>query len=64
MARKYVDCREMPSQANCTIAIAAEKEDELLEAAVMHAVTVHQERDTPELRKEIKAHFKQGSPPP
>ena len=37
MGRKYVDCREMPSESNCTVAIAADSEDELLEAAVQHA---------------------------
>jgi hypothetical protein len=33
MTRKYIDCREFPSEANCTVAIAADSEAELLEAA-------------------------------
>lgn len=38
MARKYIDCREFPSEMNCTLAISADSEEELLEAAVQHAV--------------------------
>lgn len=63
MARKYVDCREFPSEANCTVAIAADSEDELLEAAVQHAVAVHGHQDTPEFRQQLRASFKEGTPP-
>lgn len=55
MARKYIDCREFPSETNCTVAISADSEAELLEAAVQHAVTVHKHQDTPELRDQIKS---------
>ena len=34
MDRRYVDCREIPSDTRCTIAIAADSDEELLEAAV------------------------------
>lgn len=54
MARKYVDCRETPSVMNCTVAIAADSEDELVEAAVQHAVAVHSHEDTPELRDQVR----------
>ena len=54
MARKFIDCRESPSVSSCTISIAADSEEELMEAAVQHAVSVHQEKDTPELREEIR----------
>jgi predicted small metal-binding protein len=54
MARKYVDCREIPSEANCTVAIAADSEDEVVEAAVQHAAAVHSHEDSPELRDEIR----------
>ena len=37
MSRKFIDCREVPSESNCTIAISADSENELLEAAVQHA---------------------------
>ena len=40
MARKYIDCREYPSETNCSIALSADNEKELLEAAVQHAVAV------------------------
>ena len=58
MERKYIDCREYPSEMNCTVMIAADSEDELLEAAIQHAVAVHHERDTPELRNELRKLFK------
>lgn len=58
MERKYVDCREYPSEMNCTVMIAADSEDELMEAAIQHAVAVHGEKDTPELRNELRKMFK------
>ncbi len=63
MGRKYVDCREYPSDTHCTVALSADSEDELLEAAVQHAVAVHQHQDTPELRAQLKTLFKDGAPP-
>lgn len=63
MTRKFIDCREFPSDTNCTVAIAADSDQELLEAAVQHAVTVHRHEDTPELREQIRQLFKEGTPP-
>ena len=63
MARKYIDCREYPSEMNCTVALCADSEQELLEAAVQHAVAVHQHQDTPEFRQQLTQLFKDGSPP-
>lgn len=63
MSRKYIDCREYPSDMNCTLAIAADSEKELLEAAVHHAVAVHGHKDTPEFRQQLSSLFKEGSPP-
>ena len=63
MTRKYVDCREYPSDMNCTVAICADTDKELLAAAVQHAVAVHQHQDTPELRKQLQKLFKEGTPP-
>lgn len=54
MERKYIDCRDYPSDMNCTVMIAADSEDELLEAAIQHAVAVHKEKDTPALREEVR----------
>jgi len=63
MARKYIDCRDFPSAMKCTVALSADTERELLEAAVQHAVTVHEHDDTPELRRQLKSAFKDGTPP-
>ena len=62
MARKYIDCREFPSETGCSVAISADGEDELIEAAVQHAVAVHSEKDTPELRSEIRKAIHEGAP--
>lgn len=63
MTRKYVDCRETPSLNNCTVAICADTDEELVEAAVQHAVAVHQHQDTPQLREAIRQNLKEGTPP-
>jgi len=62
MPRKSIDCREFPSEMNCTLAMSADSEKELLEAAVQHAVAVHGHQDTPEFRKQLKGIFKDGAP--
>ena len=62
MPRKFIDCREFPSEMNCTVAISADSETELLEAAVQHAVAVHRHQDSAELREMIKGAIKDGSP--
>ena len=58
MARKYIDCREYPSEMNCSIAIYADDEDELVEAAVQHAVAVHGHEDTLQFRNELRQALK------
>ena len=63
MARTYIDCREFPSDMHCTVAIAADSEQELLDAAVQHAVAVHGHTDTPEFRQQLMQIFKAGTPP-
>jgi len=63
MTRKYIDCREFPSDSNCTVAISADSDQELMEIAVQHAVAVHKHEDTPELRRQLGQLFKQGTPP-
>ena len=59
MSRKYIDCREYPSQMNCTVTIFADSDVELLEAAVQHAVSVHGHDDTPELREQLQKAFRE-----
>lgn len=61
VARKMVDCRKVPSEINCTLTIAG-AEDELLDAAVIHAVTVHGHEDTPELRQMITSSMEDVEP--
>jgi predicted small metal-binding protein len=63
MSRQYIDCREYPSTMNCTVALSADSERELLDAAVQHAVAVHGHSDTPELRTQLKSLLKAGTPP-
>jgi predicted small metal-binding protein len=63
MTRKYIDCREFPSEMNCTVSLAADTEHELIEAAVQHAVTVHHHADSPELRSQLMTLFHDGTPP-
>jgi predicted small metal-binding protein len=53
MARMSIDCREYPSEMNCTVAISADSKQELIDAAVQHAVAVHGHKDSPELREQI-----------
>lgn len=62
MTRKHIDCRSFPSEMNCSIAISADTDRELLEAAVQHAVTVHGHSDTPELRDQLRGAIMNGPP--
>ena len=61
MARKMVDCRTMPSEINCTLTIAGE-EEEVLDAAVAHAVDKHGHERTAELREQIRAGLTDAEP--
>ena len=63
MARKYIDCRLFPSDTNCSIAISADTEDEVVAAAAQHAIAVHKHPDSPQLRQQICASVKEGNPP-
>jgi predicted small metal-binding protein len=62
MGRKYVDCRQIPSEMNCTIAISADTEDEVLQAAAQHAVAIHGHEDNAELREMIRGGIQEGTP--
>ncbi len=53
MARMFIDCRQYPSDMNCTVSIAADSKKELVDAAVQHAVAVHGHKDSLELRDMI-----------
>lgn len=56
-ARKVADCREYPTKIGCTLTIAG-REDEVMQAAVEHAVSTHGEQDSAELRSQIKQMLK------
>ena len=47
-ARKFIDCREYPSENNCSLKISG-TEQEVLTVARNHAVTAHGHQDGPEL---------------
>jgi predicted small metal-binding protein len=55
--RKVIDCRLHPSERGCTLSIEG-TEDEVLEAAIQHAVTAHGHTNSPELREQIKTIMK------
>jgi len=51
--RKFVDCREYPSEMNCSLKISGTA-DEVLAVAVQHAVASHGHKDSPELRESLR----------
>jgi predicted small metal-binding protein len=55
--RKSIDCRNHPSEKNCSLKISG-TEEEVLDAAVQHAVSVHGHKNAPELREQIKSMLK------
>jgi predicted small metal-binding protein len=55
--RKSIDCRDYPSEKNCSLKISG-TEKEVLDAAVQHAVSVHDHANSPELRDQIKSMLK------
>lgn len=61
MARMFIDCRQVPSDSKCTISIAADDRQELIEAAVQHAIAVHGHSDSQELREMISQSIEQES---
>jgi predicted small metal-binding protein len=55
--RKSIDCRNYPSENNCSLKISG-TEEEVLDAAVLHAASVHGHENTAELREQIKSMLK------
>jgi hypothetical protein len=53
MDRYMVDCRKTPSVNNCSLTIAG-TEDEVINAATLHAVDAHGHEDNAELREMIR----------
>ena len=52
--RKSIDCRDYPIGKDCSLKISG-TEDEVLDAAVQHAVSAHGHENSAELRKEIRS---------
>lgn len=61
MSRKMIDCRKSPSESNCSLTIAG-TEDEVMDAAIAHAVAKHGHVDGPELRAAIRAGLEDAEP--
>jgi predicted small metal-binding protein len=55
--RKSIDCRDHPSEKNCSLKISG-TEQEVLDGAVQHAVSAHGHENSPELRDQIKSMLK------
>lgn len=55
--RKSIDCRDYPSEKNCSLKISG-TENEVLDAAVQHAVSAHGHKNSPELRDQLKSMLK------
>lgn len=47
MTRKFIDCREVPSDINCSLAIYGEP-DEVVQATVQHMKSAHGHTDPDE----------------
>jgi hypothetical protein len=47
------DCRRFESESNCSLTIIGE-EEEVVNAATAHAITVHGHPDSPELREQVR----------
>jgi predicted small metal-binding protein len=58
--RKSIDCRNHPSEKNCSLKISG-AEEEVLDAAVQHAVSAHGHEKSPELREQIRSMLKDES---
>ena len=59
-ARKSIDCRDYPSEKNCSLKISG-AEAEVLDAAVQHAVSAHGHENSDGLREEIRSLLKDES---
>lgn len=54
MTRRYVDCATLAADARCSVTIAADHDEELIEAAVEHLVRVHGQADGPALHASVR----------
>ena len=61
MTRKMIDCRAVPNDIGCTLTIAGQ-EEEVLDAAVAHAVDKHQHQASPEFRESLRGSLTDAEP--
>ena len=54
MERVMADCRRFESDSNCQLTIIGPADD-VVAAAVQHAVASHGHEDTPEMREQLRA---------
>ena len=59
-ARKSIDCRDYPSEKNCSLKISG-TEEEVLDAAVQHAASAHGHKESAELRQQLRSMLKDES---
>lgn len=57
--RYHMDCRNTSSVKNCSLSMAADTREEVLEAAVYHAIAVHGAEDTDRLREDVSANIQE-----
>jgi Protein of unknown function (DUF1059) len=53
-SRKVIDCRWFPSEQPCDVAISGD-EEQVLDLAMQHAVQSHGQKNTPELREQLRS---------
>jgi predicted small metal-binding protein len=58
--RKAIDCRDYPSEKGCSLKISG-TEEEVLDAAVQHALSAHGHTDPKELREQLKSMLKDSN---
>ena len=56
--RRRISCGDYPNEIGCTLTLSGQ-EEEVVRAAVLHAVDAHGEKDTPELREMIRSALKE-----
>ncbi len=61
MSRKVSDCRDTPNLVGCTLVISGE-EEEVVRAAVEHAISVHGHEDSQELWDGVRASLRDEVP--
>jgi hypothetical protein len=58
--RKSIDCRDYPSEKNCSLKMSG-TEQEVLDAAVQHAISAHGHKDPTELHEQLKSMLKDSN---